>query len=55
MSNVKTGVSYEQLFEIMNMFDLYVQYANSEGLPYLEVEAAAWSPVMSTDYSVMSL
>lgn len=54
MSNVKTGASYEQLSEIMNMFDLYVQYANSEGFGLPQVEAAACGvPVMSTDYSAM--
>lgn len=54
MSNVKTGASYEQLSEIMNMFDVYVQYANSEGFGLPQVEAAACGvPVMSTDYSAM--
>lgn len=54
VSNVKVGASYEQLAEIMNMFDIYVQYANSEGFGLPQVEAAACGvPVMSTDYSAM--
>ena len=54
MSNVKTGASYEQLSEIINMFDVYIQYANSEGFGLPQVEAAACGvPVMSTDYSAM--
>ena len=55
LSNVKNGVSYEFLSNIMNTFDLYVQYANSEGFGLPQVEAAACSvPVMSVDYSAMS-
>lgn len=54
VSNVKLGASYEQLSEIINMFDVYVQYANSEGFGLPQVEAAACGvPVMSTDYSAM--
>ena len=47
-------MKYEQLAEIMNLFDLYVQYANCEGFGLPQVEAAACGvPVMSTDYSAM--
>jgi glycosyltransferase involved in cell wall biosynthesis len=54
LSSVKTGVSYEQLSDIMNLFDLYVQYANCEGFGLPQVEAAACGiPVMGTDYSAM--
>jgi glycosyltransferase involved in cell wall biosynthesis len=54
LSNVKFGASYEQLSSIMNLFDLYVQYANSEGFGMPQVEAAACGvPVMGTDYSAM--
>lgn len=54
LSSVKSGASYEQLSDIMNLFDLYVQYANSEGFGLPQVEAAACGvPVMSTDYSAM--
>ena len=54
LSNVKFGASYEQLSDIINIFDLYVQYANSEGFGLPQVEAAACAiPVMGTDYSAM--
>ena len=39
----------------MSTFDLYIQYANSEGFGLPQVEAAACGvPVMSVDYSAMS-
>jgi glycosyltransferase involved in cell wall biosynthesis len=54
MVNVKVGLSYEELSNIMNCFDLYVQYANSEGFGLPQVEAAACSvPVASVNYSAM--
>lgn len=54
MSNVRQGLSYEDLASIVNTFDIYVQYANSEGFGLPQVEAAACGvPVMSTDYSAM--
>ena len=54
LSNVKQGVSYEDLSNIINLFDLYVQYANCEGFGLPQVEAAACGiPVVSTDYSAM--
>lgn len=54
LSNVRTGLSYEDLAKVMNCFDLYVQYANSEGFGLPQVEAAACGvPVMGTDYSAM--
>jgi glycosyltransferase involved in cell wall biosynthesis len=54
LSNVKNGASYEQLSAIINLFDLYVQYANCEGFGLPIVEAAACGvPVMATDYSAM--
>lgn len=54
LSNVKNGAEYEDLSKIMNMFDLYVQYANCEGFGLPQVEAAACGvPVMATDYSAM--
>jgi glycosyltransferase involved in cell wall biosynthesis len=54
LSNVKNGVSYEELAKIQNLFDLYTQYANCEGfgLPYVEAAACA-VPVCGTDYSAM--
>lgn len=54
MVNVKVGLSYEELANIMNCFDLYVQYANSEGFGLPQVEAAACGvPVASINYSAM--
>ena len=55
LSSVQKGASYEYLASIMNLFDLYIQYANSEGFGLPQVEAAACGvPVMSVDYSAMS-
>ena len=54
LSNVRNGLSYDNLASIINLFDLYVQYANSEGFGLPQVEAAACGvPVMGTDYSAM--
>jgi|TARA_R110000751_G_scaffold218687_1_gene321574 glycosyltransferase involved in cell wall biosynthesis len=54
LSSVRTGASYDQLSDIINLFDVYVQYANSEGFGLPQVEAAACAvPVMATDYSAM--
>ena len=54
MANVRNGLEYEDLCKIMNLFDLYVQYANCEGFGLPQVEAAACGiPVMATDYSAM--
>jgi glycosyltransferase involved in cell wall biosynthesis len=54
LSNVKNGAEYEDLSDIINLFDLYVQYANCEGFGLPQVEAAACAvPVMGTDYSAM--
>jgi len=54
LSNVKNGVGYEDLSKIINLFDLYVQYANCEGFGLPQVEAAACGiPIMATDYSAM--
>lgn len=54
LSNVKNGLSYEYLSKVINCFDLYTQYANSEGFGLPIVEAAACGiPVCATDYSAM--
>lgn len=54
LSNVKNGLAYEDLAKIINLFDIYVQYANCEGFGLPQVEAAACGiPIMSTDYSAM--
>lgn len=53
--NVNHGVNNATLNQIYNTFDLYVQYANSEGFGMPQVEAAACGvPVAATDYSAMS-
>ena len=55
LASVQTGLSYEELAKVMNCFDLYIQYANSEGFGLPQVEAAACGvPLMSVDYSAMS-
>ena len=54
LSNVRNGVTVDILSNIVNCFDLYVQYANSEGFGLPQVEAASCGvPVMSVDYSAM--
>src|SRR6056300_1512367 len=54
LSNVKNGLSYEDLSNVINCFDLYTQYANCEGFGLPQVEAAACGvPVCGTDYSAM--
>lgn len=48
------ALNTEQLAEVMNLFDVYVQYANSEGFGCPIVEAASCGvPVMVVDYSAM--
>jgi len=54
LSNVKTGLSYAELSNVVNLFDIFTQYANSEGFGLPQVEAAACGvPVCGTDYSAM--
>lgn len=54
-ANVHSGVDNATLASIYNLFDVYIQYANSEGFGLPQVEAAACGvPVMSVDYSAMS-
>jgi glycosyltransferase involved in cell wall biosynthesis len=55
MANVQKGVDNQGLSNIYNLFDLYVQYANSEGFGMPQLEAAACGvPVMAVDYSAMT-
>ena len=55
LTNPREGVSTQVLSGIVNTFDLYVQYANSEGFGLPQTEAASCGvPVMSVDYSAMS-
>lgn len=53
-SSVSNGVSDEILAKIYNIFDLYLQPANSEGFGLPQVEAAACGiPIACTNYSAM--
>ena len=53
-SNVGNGVDDNHLAKIYNIFDLYVQCANSEGFGLPQVEAAACGiPIACTNYSAM--
>lgn len=53
-SNVGNGVPDEELAKIYNLFDLYIQCANSEGFGLPQVEAAACGvPIACTNYSAM--
>jgi glycosyltransferase involved in cell wall biosynthesis len=55
MSNVHAGASPEVMANIYNLFDIYIQYANSEGFGVPLVEAAACAvPIMAIDFSAMS-
>lgn len=52
--NVVNGVSNEQLCEIYNIFDIYVQYAICEGLGIPQLEAASCGiPLFAVNYSGM--
>lgn len=52
--SVSHGVSEEQLSEIYNLFDLYVQYSIAEGFGVPQVEAGACGiPIATVDYSAM--
>jgi glycosyltransferase involved in cell wall biosynthesis len=53
--NVSNSVTTEQLNEVYNLFDIFVQYAICEGFGMPQVEAAACGlHVASVDYSAMS-
>jgi glycosyltransferase involved in cell wall biosynthesis len=53
--SVHNGVDYDNFRSIYNLFDWYIQPANSEGFGMPQLEAAACGvPIMSTDYSAMS-
>lgn len=55
LSAVRRGIPNDALAKIYNIFDLYIQYANSEGFGMPQSEAAACGvPIMATDYSAMS-
>jgi len=51
---VSNAPTCEELATVINCFDLYIQYANSEGFGLPQVEAAAGGiPVASVNYSAM--
>lgn len=51
---IENPIDQTELNKIYNVFDIYVQYANSEGFGMPQLEAAyAGVPVMSIDYSAM--
>jgi len=55
LPSVSVGLEPEELSEIYNLFDVYVQYSICEGFGMPQVEAAACGvPVMAVDYSAMS-
>jgi glycosyltransferase involved in cell wall biosynthesis len=55
LSGVNNPISEEELASIYNLFDLYIQYANSEGFGMPQLEAAQCGAlVASVDYSAMS-
>lgn len=52
--NVVNGVDNDQLTEIYNIFDIYVQYAICEGLGIPQLEAASCGiPIFAVNYSGM--
>lgn len=54
MPNVGSGITQEELNNIYNIFDIYVQYAICEGFGMPQVEAgAAGVPIATVDYSAM--
>lgn len=53
--NVGVGLTEEQLGEVYNLFDIYVQYANCEGSGMPSLEAAACGcPIAAINYSAMA-
>lgn len=55
MPNVQIGIDRDTLAKVMNLFDVYVQYASNEGFGMPMVEAASCGiPVFAVDYSAMS-
>ena len=54
MVGIANPISDKELADIYNCFDVYVQYANSEGFGMPQLEAANCGlPVVSVDYSAM--
>ncbi len=54
LPSVTDGITQDQLSDIYNLFDLYVQYAICEGFGMPQVEAGACGiPIATVDYSAM--
>lgn len=54
MPTVGDGLSTEAMVDVINVFDLYVQYAITEGLGVPAIEAAACGiPIATVNYSAM--
>jgi glycosyltransferase involved in cell wall biosynthesis len=54
LANSEVSVEDEELAQIINWFDIYVQYSICEGFGMPQVEAAACGvPIMAVDYSAM--
>jgi glycosyltransferase involved in cell wall biosynthesis len=54
MVGINNPIDENELASVYNLFDIYVQYANSEGFGMPQLEAAQCSvPVISTYYSAM--
>ena len=54
MAGINNQVSELELSEIYKLFDLYIQYANSEGFGMPQLEAlSSGVPLMTVDYSAM--
>jgi glycosyltransferase involved in cell wall biosynthesis len=55
MPGTQFGVNTQELSQIINFFDLYVQYSVCEGFGMPQVEAAACGvPILTVDYSAMT-
>ena len=54
MAGINNKVEEDDFCKIYNLFDIYIQYANSEGFGMPQLEAAQCGiPVMSVEYSAM--
>lgn len=55
MVGLNNSMNEEEMNKVYNLFNIYVQYANSEGFGMPQLEAAyAGVPIISVDYSAMS-
>ena len=54
MAGISNKVEESEFCKIYNLFDVYIQYANSEGFGMPQLEAAQCGvPIMSVEYSAM--